>query len=528
MAWCRRRKATLAVAFVIYLIHAAVLVFMYTTLKVPQHDQLLSLSLDQLLVQTISTPKYQPNISAADMWNKTNVNMAYLNKVLSFRHQPTNFRNRSTTILVLINSKPENYMIRKVIRNTWANAALAKQYGITTVFTMGSPGEKLKGQIVKEGNMYNDILVGNFLEGTRTGTLKFLLGLTWVAQNCSAAKFVFYGNDNIFVHFERLMDYLQSLEGDELHRAWHGKISSATKPVRDPKSVYYVPKELYPRKAFPEYCTAEAGFVLTSNAVKCLLEHSHHAPLVTIDDVFVSIIAEKLSFKLINNNAFSMHTMGKDGCLSTNVFTAGIKFKNASDFLPVYKNLEYPTTGQNCTDPNLELVLPRNISNAEYFDKTLQVSINHDDVCYDKTGETKNIFLIALISSLPSHFDRRRAIRETWGAQKQVLGKNIAVVFILGIETKDTALLRKKVREENDQKGDIIQAEFRESFHNLTLKVVTGLKWVTELCPNAKYVYKGDDDVFVNMKNIIGFLISLVKRSVGHCLWVMQCGPVFI
>ena len=85
-------------------------------------------------------------------------------------------------------------------------------------------------------------------------------------------------------------------------------------------------------------------------------------------------------------------------------------------------------------------------------------------------------------------------------------GKQTVLLFTLATETKNTAEIQKKVNEENERHGDIIQAEFRESFHNLTLKVVFGLKWVTENCPHTKYYYKGDDDMFVNMKNIITLL----------------------
>ena len=165
--------------------------------------------------------------------------------------------------------------------------------------------------------------------------------------------------------------------------------------------------------------------------------------------------------------------------------------------------LNMELNGRNCSRPDW---FPGDGTNDRYFKQCLKTVITHGDICFERTGEKKDVFLLLLVSSLPSHFERRQAIRETWGKQRVFFGKQTVLLFTLATETKNTAEIQKKVNEENERHGDIIQAEFRESFHNLTLKVVFGLKWVTENCPHAKYFYKGDDDMFVNMKNIITLL----------------------
>ena len=43
---------------------------------------------------------------------------------------------------------------------------------------------------------------------------------------------------------------------------------------------------------------------------------------------------------------------------------------------------------------------------------------------------------------------------------------------------------------------------------NLTLKSVMGLKWSAIFCPQAKFVLKTDDDIFVNVPLLHAALMS--------------------
>ncbi|XP_071791638.1 uncharacterized protein [Asterias amurensis] len=133
--------------------------------------------------------------------------------------------------------------------------------------------------------------------------------------------------------------------------------------------------------------------------------------------------------------------------------------------------------GRNCSSPDW---FPGDGTNDRYFKQCLKTVITHDDICFERTGKKKNVFLLLLVSSLPSHFERRQAIRETWGKQRVFFGKQTVLLFTLATETTNATEVHKRVNEENERHGDIIQAEFRESFHNLTLKVVFGLKWYSK------------------------------------------------
>ena len=42
----------------------------------------------------------------------------------------------------------------------------------------------------------------------------------------------------------------------------------------------------------------------------------------------------------------------------------------------------------------------------------------------------------------------------------------------------------------------------------MTIKSILALKWASTSCPNAKFVVKMDDDVFLNPGNLVKFIVS--------------------
>lgn len=137
---------------------------------------------------------------------------------------------------------------------------------------------------------------------------------------------------------------------------------------------------------------------------------------------------------------------------------------------------------------------------CRYFPMTL----NHPEKC---TGE---IYLLMVIKSVATQHDRREVIRKTWGKEQVVDGKRIKTLFLLGKSSNEAerANHQKLVEYEDYIYGDILQWDFLDSFFNLTLKETHFLRWFHTYCPGVRYVFKGDDDVFVSVDNIFEFLDS--------------------
>ncbi|EDV56406.1 beta-1,3-galactosyltransferase 1 [Drosophila erecta] len=165
------------------------------------------------------------------------------------------------------------------------------------------------------------------------------------------------------------------------------------------------------------------------------------------------------------------------------------------------------------------------------------------DFCRNKT------FLIIAVCTGVDNFIQRQTIRETWGnttefnypafvklhghlkghylpplperlkmyrdylsGEGDSLTASVRIVFIVGRQ-KDEALLGNetltRIHIESEQYNDIIQDNFVDSYNNLTLKSVMALKHISLSCVNTSaFFLKCDDDTFVNIPNLLHFLLG--------------------
>lgn len=137
--------------------------------------------------------------------------------------------------------------------------------------------------------------------------------------------------------------------------------------------------------------------------------------------------------------------------------------------------------------------------------RTYPMLINQPGVCDDKP------FLLLAVKSLIPHFDRRQAIRETWGRAGVLANRTVVTVFLLGntMPADHFPDLLGMLAHEAGLHKDILHWDYRDTFFNLTLKEVLFLEWFSKHCVHAQYILKGDDDVFVNTLQMIALLEGL-------------------
>jgi hypothetical protein len=112
-----------------------------------------------------------------------------------------------------------------------------------------------------------------------------------------------------------------------------------------------------------------------------------------------------------------------------------------------------------------------NISNFRY--------IINSKRCEIESHNNSDLFLVVFVHSAPNNFDKRLAIRKTWGNENNLINNKMRIVFLVG-----------QVNESSVQRN----------------KHIMGLKWVVYFCQNAKYVFKTDDDIFVDIFQLIFYL----------------------
>ncbi|NWQ96283.1 B3GN3 acetylglucosaminyltransferase, partial [Burhinus bistriatus] len=152
----------------------------------------------------------------------------------------------------------------------------------------------------------------------------------------------------------------------------------------------------------------------------------------------------------------------------------------------------------------------------------------------DKCGGPKashNVFLLLAIKSSPVNYDRREVIRKTWGQERTFEGAVIRRVFLVGVSPSawDVKKLNLLLRLEQQEHGDLLQWDFRDTFFNLTLKQVLFHTWLEERCPSVRFVFNGDDDVFVNTDNVIRFAMASQGTEEQHLMvgqLLINTGPI--
>ncbi|KAL6259266.1 hypothetical protein P5V15_009184 [Pogonomyrmex californicus] len=119
----------------------------------------------------------------------------------------------------------------------------------------------------------------------------------------------------------------------------------------------------------------------------------------------------------------------------------------------------------------------------------------------------KDMDLVVIVMSAPTHLEARTAIRQTWGHFGQ--RSDMSVLFMLGT-TLDTRV-EKILRKEQNMYNDVIRGRFLDSYSNLTLKTISTLEWVDTYCSKVKYLLKTDDDMFINVPRLLAFVYKHAK-----------------
>lgn len=168
---------------------------------------------------------------------------------------------------------------------------------------------------------------------------------------------------------------------------------------------------------------------------------------------------------------------------------------------------------------------PLSKSEDSYY-KLRDTEINQNEFQFMISGRTickdsNQPFLVILIMSVHTHIDTREAIRNTWASVAKsgtwpligAVKEKVKLVFLFGKGRSD--LKDSIVEQESKIYGDIVQADFVDSYFNLTRKILTGIRWVSLFCPKVKFILKADEDVFVHIPNLIKVLKDRPAKKEG-------------
>ncbi|XP_027406467.1 putative UDP-GlcNAc:betaGal beta-1,3-N-acetylglucosaminyltransferase LOC100288842 [Bos indicus x Bos taurus] len=131
--------------------------------------------------------------------------------------------------------------------------------------------------------------------------------------------------------------------------------------------------------------------------------------------------------------------------------------------------------------------------------------LSQSEVC-----KGKSVFLLSLIFSSPENGTRRDLIRKTWGNVTSVGGHPILTLFALGMPVLVTT--QQEIDKEPQKNNDIIGGILLDSVENQTLKIIAMTQWAVAFCPNALFVLKVDEEMFVNIPSLVDYLLNLKEH----------------
>ncbi|EDV92262.1 beta-1,3-galactosyltransferase brn [Drosophila grimshawi] len=123
------------------------------------------------------------------------------------------------------------------------------------------------------------------------------------------------------------------------------------------------------------------------------------------------------------------------------------------------------------------------------------------------TRQTDPPRLTIVVKSAIGNLQRRHAIRKTWGYETRFSDVNIRRVFVLGVNPA-AALASSKDATATEAKhhGDILRADFVDTYFNNTIKTMMGMRWASEHFNTSDFYLFVDDDYYVSIKNVLRFL----------------------
>ncbi|XP_066139454.1 beta-1,3-galactosyltransferase brn [Euwallacea fornicatus] len=164
-----------------------------------------------------------------------------------------------------------------------------------------------------------------------------------------------------------------------------------------------------------------------------------------------------------------------------------------------YSNFHYPYDGD--LEP---LILELKNNKTPSIPRLNDYNFYYYKNCDGKCRDTSDLRLVYIIKSAPQNFERRLAIRSSWGFQRRFSDVEIRTVFLIGLQKVPDVQV--SLNEESGRYHDIVQANYTDSYYNNTFKTMSGFEWVMRYCPNAKFYMFIDDDYYISTKNVLRYL----------------------
>lgn len=179
-----------------------------------------------------------------------------------------------------------------------------------------------------------------------------------------------------------------------------------------------------------------------------------------------------------------------------------------------YKYISSNRTLRHQRDPAEELAYTQAINKS-------QPIIQNTQIC-----SLDEVDLLFIILSTSPHFLERQSIRETWGSMPDIFGVHSQRLFVIGYQY-DGSFYRDLLNEAAHEQ-DLLFLTVND--HENSLKELQVYKWLDQYCSGVKYIFKTEDDLFVNsliLHELVRELTSKSKNAKDRSLYNIPLEPFF-
>ena len=162
--------------------------------------------------------------------------------------------------------------------------------------------------IQNESVKYGDIIQENFIDSYRNMTHKVLMGLKWAGQMCPNATYVMNLDSDMFVNVYNLV---ASLEDAPRRHFAVGHLKVNTSPLRNRRSKWHTPLEMYPESTYPPYLNGPA-YVMSGDLPGRIFNESAHVRYIPWDDVFIGLVMKKVGVRPVRGVHYENYPNLKD------------------------------------------------------------------------------------------------------------------------------------------------------------------------------------------------------------------------
>lgn len=183
--------------------------------------------------------------------------------------------------------------------------------------------------------------------------------------------------------------------------------------------------------------------------------------------------------------------------------------------LIIYK-FSFSTTSTTTTTLPTTTTTRKLSSNHFHQRSLLKYTIVHNDSCFNDSVD-----LLIMIVSKSDNYKTRDAIRRTWGSGEN-LGRyssiHIKLFFLIDYDEK----LVTNIRLEDNLFHDIVQVELPPQYTLVTYRVMAILEWSFRYCRQAKFLFKTDDDIFINLISLLKFVSPRLNKTENNSFLISE------